>query len=905
MKFQYEAEQPHQRAAIDAVLDLFEGADRDAGGLRFAKGASFAIEPNDLRIGSAELLANMRAVQARSGLDITAGETDTFLTKAEVELVEGAAQVAFPSFSIDMETGTGKTYVYIRTALELSKRLGLRKFVIVVPTVPIREGVLKTFDTTRAHFRSLFPDLPYQWFAYDSGSPGDIRNFALSGATEFMVITIAAFGRAKALFDKPNQLLSNEKPISFIQSLRPIVVLDEPQRMSSDLAVASIASLNPSFVLRYSATHVDRSNEIHRLTPYDAYRQGLVKQVEVASVQDRGAGAGGPLIRVEKIEAVKRTQVATLSVETIGRDGRPAPASLKVKPGQDLEKLTKRSEYQSYVVEEINADGEFVSFSNGVEAQLAATVGIGRDLVMEGQIRATIREHIAKQRRLKARGIKVLSLFFIDRVASYTGENGFVRETFDRVFDELKAGDDLFAEKEARSVRAAYFATRKVKGRTEAVDTKGDEKDEEAAAFRLIMRDKERLLQFDNDVSFIFSHSALREGWDSPNVFQVCVLREVGSPIERRQQIGRGARLAVNQDGIRVPDRAANILTVVVSESYASFVETLQAETKAQFGGEAQIPRIERKREETRVRLRSAKLKDPAFIELWNLVSRRTRYSIDLKTDRLVTGTLERLANVEIRDPMISVSKARVTAEADSFDIAIQTGATSLVDLVGRYPLPNIVEQIENALAASNPPARLTRSTILRILHEASSPAMLRNPAGFASACAMAIRETLAHEMVRGVQYRRTGSSYSISMLMEEVPAWSDMVYRTRSGDDAPALYDGVIFDSEFEKQFAAFLDRNEEVVAYLKLPGWFVVPTPVGNYNPDWAIAVRSETHPKLYLVRETKGIEDPLSLRGREALKIEAAAEHFVETLGVDYSVTMPPLDDRTLLPSLSRPD
>lgn len=899
MQFQYDSEQPHQRAAIDAVLDLFEGAERDPGGLRFARGASFAVEPNDLRITVDDMRENMRSVRQRAGID-PSPESTAFLTEGEVELADGIAKVAFPSFSVDMETGTGKTYVYIRTALELSKRLGLRKFVIVVPTVPIREGVLKTLETTKGHFRSLFPDLPYRWFVYDSGSPGDIRGFALSGATEFMIITIAAFGRSKALFDRPNQLLSNEKPISFIQSLQPIVILDEPQRMGSDLAAAAIASLNPSFVVRYSATHVDRSNEVHRLTPYDAYRQGLVKQVEVASVQDRGGGAGGPLIRVEKIEAIKRTQIATLSVETLNRDGRPSMVSIKVKPGQDLENLTKRAEYQGYVVEEINAEGEFVSFSNGVEAQVASTIGTSRDLVMEGQIRATVREHIAKQRRLRARGIKVLSLFFIDRVSSYTADDGFVRATFDRVFDELKAGDDFFADKSARSVRAAYFATRRVKGRTEAIDTRGDDKEEESAAFRLIMRDKERLLNFENDVSFIFSHSALREGWDSPNVFQVCVLREVGSPIERRQQIGRGARLAVNQNGDRVPDRSANILTVVVSESYASFVETLQAETTAQFGSDARAPRIERKRDETKIRLRRAKLDDPAFVELWNLVARRTRYTIDLKTDLLVAGAIERLAQADIRDPMISVSKARITAEADSFDIAIQTGAASLVDLVGRYPLPNIVEYVENTLAAANPPLRITRTTILRIIRESGSPAMLRNPAGFASACAIAIRDTLAYEMIRGVQYEQIGSSYAISMLMDEIPAWSDMVYRTRDDVDAPAVYDGVIFDSEFEMEFASFLDRNDEVIAYLKLPGWFVVPTPVGDYNPDWAIAVRSDAHPKLYLVRETKAVDDPLGLRMREALKIKAAAQHFVATLGVDYAVSAPPLDDQTLSPS-----
>jgi type III restriction enzyme len=497
-----------------------------------------------------------------------------------------------------METGTGKTYVYLRTALELYTRYGMRGFIVVVPSVAIREGVKKTLDTTREHFLALYDNPVYRYYVYDSANLTQVRHFATADSVEIMVMTIDSFNKAANVIRQSTDRLQGETPIHLVQAARPILILDEPQNMESEKRVAALAMLDPLFALRYSATHRNPYNVVHRLTPAEAYRQGLVKKVEVDSVV-RSDDANLPYIRVEEIKVKKTKITARLRVHKLMKSGLVKETSCTVKPGESLEKKTNRRDYAGYDVAEISPGGQFVLFGNQTELQAGEECGADKEAIFDVQIRNTIEEHFRKQSRFRHRGMKVLTLFFIDRVDNYADEDGVIRRLFNRAFDELKQKHPEWKELEAEAVQAAYFAQKRRKGgRIEWLDsTEGGDKKEDQAAYDLIMRDKESLLSFPapgddektqrkRQVAFIFSHSALREGWDNPNVFQICTLNQTASITRKRQEVGRGVRLAVDQQGDRVRDDQVNILTVVANESYKDYVENYQTEIAFEYRAE-------------------------------------------------------------------------------------------------------------------------------------------------------------------------------------------------------------------------------------------------------------------------------------------------------------------------------
>ncbi len=646
MEFRFDATQEYQLAAIEAACGLLEGQPHVRGELIVPDGASFSAIANRLDLSEDILLKNLQDVQAENVIEaddelkVIVSTLPVLMDDVpDVDAIENmdGLLVQMPNFSVEMETGTGKTYVYLRTAMEMFKRFGLRKFIVVVPSVAVREGVLKTLQVTEAHFKALYDRPPYRYYVYDSANLNQIRQFALSDGLEIMVMTIDAFARAENVIRQSTERLQGERPLNLIQATRPVLFLDEPQNMESENRIAALASLHPLFALRYSATHRNPYNFIYRLTPYDAYRQGLVKRIEVASVIEED-NQNRPFLRLDEIKIQAKRPVARLAVHKLMKSGAIRETVLTIKGDDDLEKKTGRVEYQGFVVEEINYGGKFIRFANNVELCVGEVSGVEKAAVFEAQLRYSIEEHFRKQAHLKDDGIKVLSLFFIDKVDNFVADDGIIRLLFDNAFDELKENYPEWKDRRAAEVRSAYFAARTKKGGAiEFLDTTGKSKADEEA-FSLIMRRKEDLLSFDEPVSFVFSHSALREGWDNPNVFQVCTMREVGSETERRQQVGRGVRLPVNQGGERIQDERINVLTVVASETYERFVAELQSEIDSEYGKNGTPPRPPDARKKVTLRLRKAHMLKPEFKNMWARIKHKTRYAVTIDSAKLGCG---------------------------------------------------------------------------------------------------------------------------------------------------------------------------------------------------------------------------------------------------------------------------
>ena len=850
-------------------------------------GAFFAAVANRLDLSEADLLEKLRGVQEDQGIE--ADDELKFIAGALPEDVQddSGGAVRFPNFSVEMETGTGKTYVYLRTAMELFRRFGLRKFIIVVPSVAVREGVLKTLQVTEAHLKALYYNPPYRYYAYNSANLSQVRQFAFSDGLEIMVMTIAAFARAENVIRQSTDRLQGDRPLNLIQATRPVTILDEPQNMESENRVAALASLHPLFALRYSATHRNPYNLIYRLTPYDAYRQGLVKRIEVASVIEED-NRNRPFVRLNDVRIRSKKPVAGLAVHKLMKSGAIKEAVVTVKGGDDLEKKTGRVDYQGYIVEEISYGGRFIRFANNVELRAGEFVGVEKHTIFEAQLRYTVEEHFRKQARFRDEGIKVLSLFFIDKVDNYVAADGIVRQLFDRAFNELKESYPDWRDREAEDVRSAYFATRSRKaGAVEYLDTTGRSKADEEA-FSLIMRRKEDLLSFEEPVSFIFSHSALREGWDNPNVFQICTMREVGSDTERRQQVGRGVRLPVNQSGERIQDERINVLTVVASETYERFVAQLQGEIEAEYGRDGTPPKPPNARRKTTLRLRKAHTLQPEFRELWNRIKHKTRYAVTVDPARLIEDVLPELDDAAIRKPRVSISKAEVIAnDKNTFEALTQSGARTAIDLAGRYPLPNLVEIMENLMENTSPPMRVSRRTLLEIFQRTGNrAAALDNPHEFATVAVGIVKNKLADQLVEGIRYEKIDEWYEMSLFAAEIETWADYIAPSteQNGAGGTHIYDGVPFDSgTIEKPFIEALERRRDVKLYIKLPSWFSITTPIGGYNPDWAIVMENPEggDDVLYLVRETKGTLNLDELRQAEKRKILCGRKHFRDAL------------------------
>lgn len=642
----FDANQEFQHDAIQAVVDVFDGVPP----LPLDQTLSFEAVPN-LPPGAAldeRLLAeNVAAIQERNGIPqqqlLAVLEADS----GRVLSVAGADTWSYPSFTVEMETGTGKTYVYLRTMHELYQRYGWRKYVIVVPSVAIYEGVIKNLAITRSHFATLYGNTRPEVIAYDGARLSALRHFCTTTSLCVMVMTLASFNSANNVIFRASEALPGERlPFQYIQDTRPILILDEPQNMGSDRAKEALRTLKPLFALRYSATHRETPNLVYRLTPFDAYYLRLVKMVEVDAVLER-QNPNLPGLALAEIGQRSGRWVATVQTR-VNDHGTTREAPVTLYQNDDLGRRTLREEHSAgYIVENINAAEGYVEFVNGERLHLNESLQPTRPAIFRAQIEATVQTHMQRQQELLDQGVKVLSLFFIDRVANYVDDDGIIRKLFDEIYEQEKSKHPRFAQWSASQVREAYFAKRKVKGSDEeeafdAGDRRADERDAQQRAYQTIMQDKERLLSLEEPIAFIFAHSALKEGWDNPNVFQICTLNQTRSELKKRQEIGRGLRLCVNQEGERVHDEAVNVLTVVANESYSDFCTDLQSEYVE--AGQAATPPPSR-RGTGEAKRNEALFQDPCFRDFWAHLMQRARYTIHIDTDEVVARALERMSN--------------------------------------------------------------------------------------------------------------------------------------------------------------------------------------------------------------------------------------------------------------------
>ena len=877
MQIKFDSNQQYQLDAVNAIVDIFDGQPLAASSFEIRMedmGSQLFSElglGNQLVLDDETVLKNVQSIQTRNEFEQLSERLETIPAKG----VDGEDR-HFHNFSVEMETGTGKTYVYLRSVFELHQRYGFKKFIIVVPSIAIREGVLGSIRLTKEHFKTLYGVEP-EAQVYDSKQVSRLRQFATANTLQILVMNIQAFDKKDiAVIHKENDRLSGRRPIEFIQHSHPIVLMDEPQNMESENAKNAIASLNPLCTLRYSATHRNPYNLMYRLDPVKAYDLKLVKRIEVASVLDENE-FNQPFIEVESITATASQVTAKLKIDVNGGNA-PQRKSIKItKSGVDLFDLSnEREQYRGYIVSEIRFDDKSVTFDNGITIYEGQSFGGRTDDVMRVQVRETVKEHFEKELRINrvmpnGSKLKVLSLFFIDRVANYYSDDGKIRKWFIESYNEIsvmpkfKELNPLPVEK----VHNGYFASDKsgFKDTKEGRDTAADDE-----AYELIMRDKERLLSQDEPLRFIFSHSALREGWDNPNVFQICTLNDTKSEIKKRQEIGRGLRLPVMENGERCFDSNINRLTVIANESYDDFAKKLQTEIEEECGVKFE-GRISNKRDRRTAKLKEGWRLNEDFKELWSRIKHKTRYAVNFDTADLIREGGKKLFEMpKIEPAKIIVSKSGVNITKEGLD-------TTLLS-VGEAKLEVLENKIPDILSYLQSKTELTRSTIAEILIASGRLGEIKvNPQQFMDYALSSIQDELKRLMVSGIKYEKIeGQEYEM-LLFEEKEI---IGYLTNMIEVDNSIYDVVVWDSAVEREFAEAMSQREDVRLFIKLPPWFKVDTPLGSYNPDWAIVKHNDE--KVYLVRETKGTSDQLQLRPTEFAKIKCGKAHF-EEVSVDY--------------------
>lgn len=1035
MKLKFK-KQEFQEKAVNAVADLFKGQEK--AGTTFSivdNSAQFSLLQNDFGFGNKLLLdketlvSNLKNIQKNQSLpqtDIESGK-------------------ALP-ISIEMETGTGKTYVYIKTILELNKRYGFTKFIIVVPSIAIREGVNKSFQITEEHFKNQYDSVPYRYFIYNSAKLSDVRAFATSSNIEIMIINIDAFKKAENIINQEQDKLNGETAMRYIQDTNPVVIIDEPQSVdNTPKAKEAIATLNPLCVLRYSATHREKQNLVYRLTPVDAYQMGLVKQICVISnsvIND----SNKPYIALKSVSNSGGFS-AKVEIDVEGKDGKVSRKAITVKPDDDLYVLSgHRKLYEEYIISGIDCTPgyECVEFSNSECVMIGKAIGgVDENVIKRAQIYHTIKTHLDKELRYFEKGIKVLSLFFIDEVKKYRledGGKGIYAEMFESCYNELMAKPKYEKLKEyfntdVNKSHNGYFSQDK-KGKYK--DTKGDTLADDDT-YNTIMKDKEWLLSFDCPLRFIFSHSALKEGWDNPNVFQVCTLIDQKSVFTCRQKIGRGLRLCVNQDGERIEDKDINILHVVANESFADFADKLQKEIEEETGVKfgvleldmligatyeeekeiektvteveavnivetlqktgiidetgnikedvkpeevevklenipepikkevvetlktekivsvaaltnttytekvveevvidyeeaSQIledmqktkvidskgkikdtmkaelaagtldlnkrwsqakqrailqamnkadnkPIIRDASKEVTVRLKKQAILSPEFMEIWNKIKQKTTYRVDFDLEKLVENSIKELKE------MSPITTARLVSQTADVDIK-KSGVSHIERAMVTATLERNYDVLPDILRLISTKTLLKRSTVNYILQKSGRMAdFLKNPQEFYEK-SLEIIERNRHKLaIDGIKYvKLANEEYYIQEIFDSSELIANLDKNAVAVENS--VYDYVIYDSGIESKFAVALDNDPDVKMFFKIPSRFKIETPIGTYNPDWAVYLEKNGEQKLYFVLETKGTDNLFLLREEERLKIHCGAQHFKALDNVGFS-------------------
>lgn len=991
MKIQFDANLDYQRQAIESVTDVFAGQEICQTNFTVAplqsweEGSLFHGTQEDtlgignrLRLLDEDIHANIRKIQLKNGL----APSEDFDSKSGINL------------TVEMETGTGKTYVYLRTVFEMNRLYGFTKFIIVVPSIAIKEGVQKSLEITATHFKELYENVAFDYFTYDSSKLADVRNFATSPDIQIMVINIDAFRKSftdpeqenKAnIIHRAHDRMTGAKPIEFIQQTNPIVIVDEPQSVdTTDKSKEAIGSLNPMCTLRYSATHVEKHHMLYKLDSVDAYEQKLVKQIEVAGI-DVKDGHNKAYIKLISVNNKKSPISAKIEIDARLKNGSIKRKEVTVTSGADLldaKYSGGRDVYDGYIIEDIYCEqgNEYISFTSKPDIlKLGQALGeVDPDEFKRLQIRKTIEEHLDKEMRLRPQGIKVLSLFFIDKVANYRwyDEDGnpqkgkfalMFEEEYDRAirkpkYSQLFEGADL--DTAAQGVHNGYFSVDKKKdssGNEMVKDSSGKTASDESA-YNLIMKDKEKLLSFDSKLKFIFSHSALKEGWDNPNVFQICTLNETSSVIKKRQEIGRGLRICVNQNGERVHGFAANTLTVMANESYEQFAEQLQKEIENEEGikfgvvekhlfanivvpvddhnheylgaeaskqlwehlqseghidskgkvqdslkvslknGTLVLPEafqphaaqivsalkkvsgnlnIKNRDDKAKVSLNKAVYLSPEFQALWDRIKYKTTFRVNFDTRALIEKCAEEIKiNLQVGKARFTYRKAKTEIDRGGVHTQ-QVQETTSVYESRSYDLPDLITYLQNE-------TNLTRRTIVSIINKSGRlESFKNNPQKFIEQAANIIKSQMRLFIVDGIKYHKIGDDqFYAQELFQQNELFGylkdNMVKAEKS------VFDHVVYDSDIELEFASAFERNEDIKLYAKLPGWFKIDTPLGGYNPDWAVLIEKDGKEKLYFVVETKSTLFSVERRPEENAKIKCGYAHF-EALGDDVKFTV----------------
>lgn len=1023
MKLQYK-DQQFQIDAVNAVTSVFKGQPKqtsmsymmDMGSeenimLDIVNGfKNFPISLSDN-----ELLQNIKTIQKRNGL-----LTDNKLIKMAIGGKDKANNIDNSrerlTLSVEMETGTGKTYTYIKTIFELNKQYGWSKFIIVVPSIAIREGVAKTFESTADHFKREY-GVAIRPFIYNSKQLDKIEAFANDAGINVMIVNTQAFNARGADARRIDMVLDQfrgRRPIDVIAATNPIMIIDEPQSVlgsgtKSELNATRVglSKFNPLFFINYSATHRDNYNMIYRLDAVDAYQKQLVKKIAVKGIEISGSNASSGYLYVESIVEKPNLKVR-VQFEKISATGKIIKSSILLDKGDNIYQLSGEIEsyHNGFIVSEINAVEQFVEFTNGLKLHVGEVIGnTNDDDLRRIQIRETIHSHLDKESRLFKRGIKTLSLFFIDQVVKYKDydavddkgsyavifEEEYENIVRDRLADTFLDNDYRdYLERELTSinkVHAGYFSVDKKGKLINSKIKRGSEASDDISAYDLIMKNKERLLSFDEPVRFIFSHSALKEGWDNPNVFQIATLRQSSSDIKKRQEIGRGLRLSIDQNGDRQDAQTlgenevqqVNVLTIIANESYETFARDLQSEiadavknrpklvepklfegrelviTDANghvvntmtvdntqsaeiwaslksgdiimkdkqasdnykaMSSEEQITilqnvldeeyqefalsiqklinsvydskdlPIENENNRTTLKLNKEKYASTEFKKLWSKINRKSYYTVDFDDQEIIDKSIE-LVN---KDLTVVTLKAHVTeGNMNTNDIettftVARKFSTDIRSTTNRVKYDLIGEVAQNV--------GLLRKTVGQILSGIRPEQFAKykaNPENFIVQVSSIINAIKAQSIVSHIIYNK------LDEVWDEEAIFLDSDIQGIMGENVfeakKHLYDKVRVDSDIEKYFARDLDVQENVEMYVKLPGGFYINTPVGKYNPDWAIVLNEPNHKHIYFIAETKGVSDniTLSLKGVENAKIESARQHFkvISNNEVTYNV------------------
>lgn len=1010
MKLQFKV-QPYQTEAVDAVVDVFAGQP-------FADGVKYRIDPgkaavatllDDAGLRNAEialtppqLLTNVHEVQRARSLELSK------------DLKDSAKKSAAPiNLDIEMETGTGKTYVYIKTIMELHKRYGWSKYIVVVPSIAIREGVKKSFDITAEHFQQLYGTRP-RTFVYNSSRLHEVERFSSDSGVQVMIINIQAFNAtgkdARRIYEVLDDFQSR-KPIDVIAANRPILIIDEPQKIEGDAkkpskSLEALGQFNALFALRYSATHKLERTKVHRLDAIDAYNQKLVKKIAVRGITVKHLAGSTAYLYVDGLEIGKGAGFPKARVELEVQTAQGITRQVKrLSQGMNLHEISGGIEaYKGLFIRDVDANRDIIELSNGdIIGAGEVTEDVAEDQKRRIQIREVIRSHLDKERELFAQGIKALSLFFIDEVVKYRDyEREDTLGEYARVFEEeyeavladylgqldLDEGAERYRKHvEAISVRSThegYFSIDKKTGRSVdgKIAARGDfaGQSDDVDAYDLILKHKERLLSFEEPVRFIWSHSALREGWDNPNVFVMGMLKKSDNTTTRRQEIGRGLRLSVDQHGERMDNPVTvhdiNELTVVTDESYTDFVTALQKEiieslsarprkasveyfvgkqitlgdgsttvlekslaqalynhlirhdyidddglvtqgykdaradgTLAPPTSEAlktmidfvwplvdalylDLPKPTNGRKPKKIPFNEANFKKREFQELWGRINHKAVYQVEFDSEELIKNcvrTLDKSLNVTVMQYLVEAGKQVVGLEVEQLEAgtgfkvsetkvehsAVSAGSTVKYDLLGE-------------IAEKTQLTRRTCAAILTGIHPDTFAKFKQNPEQFITESARLINEQKATVIVEHLTYDPLDNRYDSAIFTENQTA-QDL---SKAGEKLmKSVYEYVVTDSKVERSFVEKLDVSDEVVVYSKLPRGFSIPTPVGDYNPDWAIAFRDDTTriKHIYFVAETKGSMSTLQLKGVENAKIECARKFFasLDSEAVKYDV------------------